>query len=155
MRRLALLLCLVPGLALADSPPSMTGELSPAEANVACAEALPLQRECKVEFCDAMVELRLAMDPKFKGADKAAMKVECAKEIEVDGTGDLTTRTKRCEGWAAARGPMKIERGDKLAMDACWKKATCGEKVGCWKPIFTKVVKAQPRPPDAAPKATK
>src|SRR5439155_1879966 len=119
--------------------------MSDDEMLTACAEALPQQKECKAEFCTSMVDMRSKSDPRFKGADAAKlkeMKETCLKEIENDGSGDLAARKKRCSDWTAQRGKMTLKRTDHSEMQACWKKAACGERIACWGPVFGRVMAA-------------
>lgn len=115
--------------------------LTDAEALDACAEQLPKQLECKQEFCDAMVDIRRKLQPKFAGADRAELVKGCLTEIAVDGTGDQKTRRDRCAAWAKGRPAMKMPRADAAAATACFGKATCGERIGCWAPITEKLMK--------------
>ena len=134
------LACLVPFFAFAQSKPA-TGEfLTDAEGLDLCAEALPKQLECKQEFCNAMVDLRKKHQPRFASVERAEMVAGCLTEIAVDGTGDLKTRRDRCAARSKGRPPMKVARADATASTACFEKATCGEKIGCWAPITDKAM---------------
>jgi hypothetical protein len=131
--------CLVPVISFAQSKAAPAAEfLTEAEALDGCAEALPKQLECKQEFCNAMVDIRKKLQPRFAAVEKAEMVTACLGEIAVDGTGDLQARRDRCAGWAKGRPPMKFSRADLTASNACFAKATCGERIGCWAPITQK-----------------
>ncbi len=112
--------------------------LTDAEALDGCAETLPKQLECKQEFCTAMVDIRMKLQPRFASADTAELAAACLGEIAVEGTGDLEARRDRCAAWAKGRPAMKISRADLTASTACFAKATCGERIGCWAPITEK-----------------
>jgi hypothetical protein len=103
-----------------------------------CATQLPKQLACKEDFCSAMVELRVAHDPRFKskaGDEKAKgeLKAKCLEEIAVDGTGTDAERVARCKGWSKERPPMNVTKSQADAMQACWAKPVCGEAAGCFK----------------------
>lgn len=137
MKRLVLAVaCLAPMFAFAE------GALSDAEALDVCAEMLPKQLECKEDFCSAMVDIRKKHQPKFASADKAEMVKGCLAEIAVDGTGDTKARRDRCAEWSKGRPAMKVLKSDATAATACFTKATCGERIGCWAPITEKQMSA-------------
>lgn len=137
MKRFALTLaCLVPVVAFAQN--KAADFLNEAELLDACAQTLPKQLECKEDFCSAMVDLRKKHQPRFASVDRAEMITGCLTEIAVDGTGDLKARRDRCAAWSKGRPPMKVARGEATASTACFAKATCGERIGCWAPITEK-----------------
>ncbi|HEY5448693.1 MAG TPA: hypothetical protein VIQ54_08065 [Polyangia bacterium] len=139
---LALLVC--PQVVRSETPSAPAGDtLSDDEGLTMCAEALPKQLACKEEFCAAMVQIRTKGDKKI---DLKAMEAKCLKEIAVDGTGDLATRKDRCAGWIKNRPKMSIKRADAKAMDACWSKSTCKERIDCWSPKMSQMMET------AAPK---
>ncbi len=135
--------CLVSSFAFAQSKPAVADYLSEAEGLDACAEQLPKQLACKQEFCDAMVDIRKKLQPRFKDVKREEMVAGCLTEISVDGTGDLKTRRDRCAAWAKGRPPMKVARADAAASAACFSKATCGEQIGCWAPLAEKQMAAK------------
>lgn len=103
-----------------------------------CASQLPKQLACKEDFCGAMVELRVAHDPRFtsKAGDakaKEQLKEKCLEEISVDGTGTDAERVARCKGWSKERPPMNVTKRQAEEMKACWAKPVCGEAAGCFK----------------------
>lgn len=130
--------CLVSFSAFAQAKPTVADYLTEAEGLEACAEQLPKQLLCKQEFCDAMVDIRKKLQPRFKDVKREEMVAGCLTEISVDGTGDLKTRKDRCAGWAKGRPAMKIARADAQASMACFSKPTCGEQIGCWAPLTEK-----------------
>jgi hypothetical protein len=141
------LLFVGPSLARAGTPAQdvLTDVLTDEEHLRMCAEALPKELECKKEFCAAMVKIRAG----DKKVDAAAMEGKCLEEIAVDGTGDLAVREARCAGWQKERPKMSVARADGKEMEACWAKATCGEKIDCWAPKMKKMMEAAAPPPKA------
>jgi hypothetical protein len=148
MRNLLVVALLLVGPSFAHAETPARDVLTEDEHLQMCAESLPKELECKKEFCAAMVKIRAGGDKK---ADTAAMESKCLKEIAVDGAGDLAARKARCAGWAKERPKMSVARADAKEMEACWAKATCGERVDCWAPKMKKMMDAA----TPAPKAKK
>jgi hypothetical protein len=137
MRTLLVVAFLVVGTSLARAETPAKDALTEDEHLQMCAESLPKELECKKEFCAAMVKIRARGDKKV---DAAAMESKCLQEIAADGAGDLAARKARCAGWAKGRPQMSITRADAKEMEACWAKATCGERVDCWAPKYKKMM---------------
>jgi hypothetical protein len=151
MKRLVLAVaCLAPLFAFAQPKPAAAppaGDfLTAGEQLDACAAELPKHLECKQEFCNAMVDIRKKLQPKFATVDKAELVTACLAEIAVDGTGDAKARRDRCEGWSKGRPPMKVARSEQATSAACFEKATCGERIACWAPLTEKRMAAMSPP---------
>jgi hypothetical protein len=140
MKSIFLMTALFPLLVFAEdhATPKATDYLTEAESLDACADELPMQLECKAEFCYSMVELSTKYQPRFNSVNKAEMVEVCLSEIAVDGTGDHRTRRDRCEAWSEGRPAMKVSKADAAASKQCWTKGTCGERIACWRPFAEK-----------------
>lgn len=114
------------------------------EAIASCVKNREKAYECKEQFIDAMIDMRMRHMPQLAKAGstpegRAELKQIGLREITEDGSGDLAPRQAKCgEMFDHMKATPAREQLD--AMAACEAKTDCGERVACMVPLMEKMM---------------
>jgi hypothetical protein len=142
---LAISLVLFPFYASAgNSKGSAKGpELSEKEVVEGCVKLHEQSFACKEQFVDMLLAMRAKTDDDVVEALNdpkmhAELRQKAMSELEDEGSGPLGPRQARCQ--KAAKMGMHILQSDSDALNACYAKDNCDEKVSCLQPLIDRLM---------------